>query len=230
MSLTVALNTAVSGLFANQQAIAATSENIANVNTADFTRREATFYTDAIPDQFAGVNVDIARAAADRFLQGAGYRAGADAAGASVVSQSLSRIEASLGAPGENVSYANALDDAFAALASAAANPSSLAARADALAALDAAFAAFDRTAGAIDTEIAAATARLQSDAERANALLADIHRLNAVVPDSAGAADLIDARLTELSKLISISVTRNDQGQATVSAADGTRLASAGG
>jgi flagellar hook-associated protein 1 FlgK len=230
MSLTVALNTAVSGLFANQQAIAATSENVANVNTADFTRREATFYTDAIPDQFAGVSVEITRAAVDRFLQAGGYRSASEAAAASAISDALSRIDASHGAPGENISYANALDDAFAALVAAASNPSSLAARADALAALDAAFAAFGRTQEAIDSEIAGAEGRLAADISRVNALLADIHRLNAIVPDSAGAGDLLDARLAELSKLVSINVSRNDLGQAIVSAGDGTVIASAGG
>lgn len=230
MSLTVALNTAVSGLFANQTAIAATSENIANVNTADFARREATFYADAIPDQFSGVSVEIARAAVDRFLQGAFYSGSADAASANAVADALAAVDASLGAPGENISYANALDEAFAALAQLAANPSSIAARADALAALDNAFAAFGRTLDAIDNERAGAASRLDADVSRANALLADIYRLNAVVPDSPGAGDLIDARLAELSKLLSISVTRNDQGQVTVAGADGTALARPGG
>jgi flagellar hook-associated protein 1 FlgK len=230
MSLTVALNTAVSGLFANQTAIAATSENIANVNTANFARREATFRTDAIPDQVSGVSVEIARAAVDRFLQGAFYAGGADAAAATALADALAAIEASLGAPGENLSYANALDDAFAALAALAANPASIAARADALAALDDAFAAFGRTQDAIDNERAGALSRLSADVARANELLADIYRLNAVVPDSPGAGDLIDARLAELSRLLSISVTRNDQGQATVAGADGTILARPGG
>ncbi|MGE0409447.1 MAG: flagellar basal body protein, partial [Amphiplicatus sp.] len=98
MSLNVALNTAVSGLFANQTAIAATSENIANAGTPDYVRRKAAFSADAIPGQFAGVNVEIARAAADRFLQGAYYRSGADAARAGAVAESLSRVESSLGA------------------------------------------------------------------------------------------------------------------------------------
>jgi flagellar hook-associated protein 1 FlgK len=230
MSLIVALNTAVSGLFANQRAIAATSENVANVNTPDFSRRETTFYTDAIPDQFAGVSVDIARAAVDRFLQGAGYRGASAAAGSSVIAEALSRIDASLGPPGENISYANLLDEAFAALASLAANPSSLATRADALSALDEAFAGFNRTLDAIAAEGASATSRLDADIARANALLEDIHRLNAVVPDSAGAGDLLDARIKELSRLVSITVSRNDLGQATIAARDGTVLASGGG
>jgi flagellar hook-associated protein 1 FlgK len=230
MSLNVALNTAVSGLFANQKAIAATSENIANVNTPDYTRRKAHFYADAIPDQFAGVDVDIVRAAVDRFIQGAAYRGGADAAMATAIADALSRVEASLGAPGDDISFSNLLDEAFAALTTLAANPSSLAAKADALDALNQAFAAFARTQNAIANEIAGADGRLAIDLERVNALLEEVYRLNTNVPDSPGSADLLDARLTELSKLISIQVTRNDLGQATVAASDGTVLASAGG
>jgi flagellar hook-associated protein 1 FlgK len=176
------------------------------------------------------VTVDIQRAAVDRFIKSAFYRGGADAANAGISAQALSRVEASLGAPGENISYANALDDAFAALTALAANPSSLAAKADALAALDAAFRSFGRTLDAIATEVDAAGARLSADIERANALLEDVFRLNAVAPDSPGAADLLDARLSELSRLLSISVARNDLGQVTVSAADGTILAGPGG
>ncbi len=230
MSLNVALNVALSGLFANQKAIAATSENIANVNTPDYTRRKAHFYAEAIPDQFAGVDVEIARAAVDRFIQGAAYRGGADAAAATAVADALSRVEASLGAPGEDISFSNLLDEAFAALTTLAANPSSLAAKADALEALNQAFASFARTQNAITNEINGADGRLAIDVERANALLEEIYRLNANAPDSPGSADLLDARLTELSRLISIQVTRNDLGQATVAASDGTVLASPGG
>jgi flagellar hook-associated protein 1 FlgK len=230
MSLSVALNVAVSGLLANQQAIAATSENIAKVNTADFARRESTFYAGAIPDQFAGVSVEIARAAVDRFLQAAAHSGSADAGASRAIADAFERIEATFGAPAENISYAHKLDEAFAALATLAANPSSLAAKADALEALDAAFAAFARTQQAVADEGLAAEARLSLDIERANALLADIHRLNQIVPDSAGAADLIDARLSELARLLSINVTRSELGQVSVAAADGTVIADAGG
>ncbi|MEQ8179705.1 MAG: flagellar hook-associated protein FlgK [Amphiplicatus sp.] len=227
--LNVALNTAVSGLFANQQAIAATSENIANVNTADYTRREARFFTDAITGQFAGVDVNIVRAAVDRFLQGATYRSLADASATNAIAEGLARVEASLGAPGDNISFANELDRAFAALTTLGANPSSPAAKAEAVSALDAAFAAFSRTRAAIVTETQAADAQISLDIDRANALLKEVWRLNSVVPESDGAADLLDARLSELSKLISITVTRNESGQVEVSAG-GQTLANAGG
>ncbi len=230
MSLNVALNTAVSGLFANQRAIAATSENIANVNTPNFSRREAHFSTDAIQNQFSGVNVEIARAAVDRFLQGAVYGGNADVAAASAIADALSRIEAPLGAPGDNISYANKLDEAFAALTLLSANPSSIAARADALQSLQAAFDAFSRTGAAINDESGNTLGRLTQDVSRANALLDEIYRLNQVAPNSAGAADLIDQRLSELSSLLSIVVTRSNDGRVEVSTADGTVLANSAG
>ncbi len=230
MSLTVALNTAVSGLIANQQAIGATSENIANVNSPDFARRKVSFFTDAIPNQFAGVNVEVARAAANRFLQASGYGANADAASSSVVAEAIARVEASLGAPADNLSFADKLNEAFAAFAELSASPSSDAAKAVAVAALDAAFGAFSRTLDAIDSEITATDARLDAQAARANALLAEIYQLNQIVSESNGAGDEIDARLRELSSLIDISVSRADDGRVTVSTVDGQLLANAGG
>ncbi len=230
MSLTVALNTAVSGLFANQAAIAATSENIANVNTPDFARREANFFTDAIPGQFAGVSVEITRAGANRFLQSAGFASQSDAASLSAIADALARVEASLGTPGDNADFATKLSEAYASFAELSAAPNSVAAKAVAISKLDAAFAAFSRTLGAIDAEATAADARLEAQAARASQLLEDIFNLNQIVPDSNGAGDEIDARLTELSTLINISVSRSDDGRVTVSTGDGRLLANAGG
>jgi flagellar hook-associated protein 1 len=230
MSLSVALSTAVSGLFANQTAIAATSENIANVNTPSFSRREARFETDAIPNQFAGVDVEIVRAAADRFLQAASFGASAGAARTKAIADALSAIEASLGAPGDNISFAHRLDEAFAKLTALGANPSSTVARADALAALQEAFDAFARTGAAVAAEGTAAEGRLATDAVRANALLEEIYRLNQTVSRSAGAADLIDQRLTELSSLLPVSVARGDDGRVSVSLTSGAILVNSAG
>ncbi len=230
MSLTVALSTAVSGLFANQTAIAATSENIANVNSPNFSRREARFQTDAIPNQFAGVDVEIVRAAADRFLQSASFGATADAAAADAIAAALSAVEASLGAPGDNISFANRLDEAFAALTALGANPSSTVAKADALSALQESFDAFARTSGAVAEESSASLGRLNQDVARANALLEEIFRLNQSVSQSPGAADLIDQRLTELSSLVSIAVERGADGRVSVSLPNGALLVNSAG
>jgi len=230
MSLAAALNTAVSGLLAQQQAIAATSENIANVNSPDFARRQVNFFENGAPSQFSGVSVEISRAGADRFLQAASYRASSDAASLNVIAEALARLETSLGAPGDNLSFANKLDDAFAAFAELSAFPSSLAAKTVAANALADAFAAFARTTGAIDGEITAADARLEAQIARVNALLEEIFRLNQSVADGNGAGDVIDGHLQELSSLIDIAVSRADDGRVTVATADGRLLANAGG
>ena len=209
MSLAAALNTAVSGLLAQQQAIAATSENIANVNSPDFARRQVNFFENGAPSQFSGVSVEIARAGADRFLQAASYDASSDAASSNLIAEALARIEATLGAPGDNLSFANKLDEAFAAFAELSASPSSSAAKTVAVNALNEAFAAFARTTDAIDGEITAADARLQSQIERANALLEEIFRLNQNVASSNGAGDVIDGHLRERASLIERSGTR---------------------
>ncbi|MEM8770920.1 MAG: flagellar hook-associated protein FlgK [Pseudomonadota bacterium] len=228
--LTVALNTALSGLFAHQQAIAATSENIANVNSADFSRREANFFTDAIPNQFAGVSVEIARAGSNRFLQSAGFAAQADAGALNAIADALANVEASLGAPGDNLDFANALNEAYASFAQLSAAPNSIAARAVAIADLDAAFNAFSRTLDAIDSEVSASDARIETQTARANALLENIFILNQIVSDEGGAGDAIDAAVRELSTLLNISVSRADDGRVTVATADGQVLAGPGG
>lgn len=228
--LTSALSTAVSGLFAQQQAIAATSENIANVNTKHFARRETHFLTDAIPNQFSGVSVEIMRAGVNRYLQGAGFDSASDQGAATVIADALARIESTLGAPGDNQSFANKLDEAFAAFALLSAAPNSVAAKAQAIGALDSAFAAFSRTLQAIDGEAAAADARLDTQIARANTLLEDIFNLNQIAPESNSAGDELDARLRELSGLMDIKVSRADDGRVTVSLSDGRLLANAGG
>jgi len=230
MSLNVALNVAVSGLFANQRAIAATSENIANANTADFTRREVSFATDAIPNQFSGVSVDVARAATNRFLQNSVFSSNSDAAGATLTAEALSRIETSLGAPGDNISFANRLGEAFASLASLSSTPNSDAAKADALFALEEAFSAFGRTLDVIDTEAINSVSQLTQTLARANVLLEEIFDLNQIAAESDGAQDLINARATELSSLIPINVVAGDDGRVAVSTTGGTVLANTGG
>ncbi|MGF1543543.1 MAG: flagellar hook-associated protein FlgK [Parvularculaceae bacterium] len=225
MSLTATLNIATSGLLANQQALAATSENIANVNTENFSRRDVDFIADAVPGQFSGVRADVAREGANRFLQASAFDARSDDAASRAVADALARVEASLGAPGDNLSFANALADAFAAFATLAATPSSTAARADAVSRLDAAFASFNATLDAIDAESAQALAGLQDDVAATNALLEDLFALNRIAPESGGAGDQIDAGLAELADNLPIVVTRDETGRASVTTTTGLTL-----
>ena len=229
MSLNVALNVAVSGLFANQRAISATSENIANVNTPDFVRRETTFVADAIPDQFSGVTAEVARASTNSFLASSFYTSNAENAAASISADALSRVETSLGAPGDNTSFANRLAEAFASLTSLSAIPTSEAAKAEALFSLEEAFRAFGRTQDAIAGEQNNATTQIGQSVSTANSLLNEIFNLNQIASQSDGARDLISTRVGELSALLPISATFDDDGRAEISTTDGILLVNTG-
>ena len=78
MSINSAMLSGVSGLITNSSALAAISDNIANVNTAGYVRK-ITDQTAAVTTGFgAGVEVSRVRLATDRFLQAASLSAGAD--------------------------------------------------------------------------------------------------------------------------------------------------------
>ena len=68
MSLSLAIQTALSGLQANQSALQVTSNNISNVNTPGFTRKTIEFEARRLADVGAGVNVSTISRNVDEFL------------------------------------------------------------------------------------------------------------------------------------------------------------------
>lgn len=230
MSLTTILNIATSGVLAQQTAIAATSENIANVTTPDFTRRSVNFSADPVTGQFSGVRADIVRDVANQFLQGAAFSSTADADAAQAVSEALTRIVDSLGRTGDNLSFANQVDEALASLARLGANPSSLAAQTEAVAQLDSALEAFARTRSVIDDEQARAQSSLDGDITQANTILQQIFALNGQIAASGASgggasSDALSTQLTALASLLPVTVTRDDIGRATVTTTGGRQL-----
>jgi len=114
------------------------------------------------------------------------------------------------------------------------ASPASPAAQAEAVANLDAAFAAFARTQSTIQGEIDQATTGLGFEVERVNQLLEDVFILNTQIAASgdnaSGPQDALSARISELSELLSIDVSRDDIGRATIATGEGRILANASG
>ena len=68
MTLTLALRTALSGLSATQTALQTTSQNITNVNTEGYSRKDVTFTTRTVNGTGAGVNIANVDRVVDEFL------------------------------------------------------------------------------------------------------------------------------------------------------------------
>ena len=78
MTLNSILNTATSGLQANQAALRVTSNNISNVNTPDYHRRLVDFAPRLTGGALSGVTIDEIRRMADDYLARAATAANGD--------------------------------------------------------------------------------------------------------------------------------------------------------
>jgi len=228
MSLSSIINIASSGLLAQQTAIAATSENVTNATTPGFEPRVVSFETAPVAGRFSGVSAEVTRAGADRFLQSASFESVSRRASTDARAGALARISDSLGTLDDASSFAARSETAISALAALGNDPSSPVLAGDAIAALNRAFDAFATTQSAITAEIDRAGTLLASYIEEANGLLAEIDRLNRQIGASGGetaSADVLTARLGDLSELAAISVRRDDLGRATVTLETGQTL-----
>ena len=123
MSLTIALQTATSGLQAAQAGLSAVSDNIANVNTPGYTRK-AIVQQQLVVDG-RGVGVDVTGVAESPIsTQTASLTAGSDAS-QHVFSQFLDNAQSLFGDPSGGDYYFNLPDQISAAFATLANDPSS---------------------------------------------------------------------------------------------------------
>ena len=99
MSLNIALQTATSGLQAAQAGLSAVSDNIANVNTPGYVRKQIIQEQQVVAGRGAGVDVTGVQRITNQYLQSASLAASADSSRYSIVSQFLDNAQALFGDP-----------------------------------------------------------------------------------------------------------------------------------
>lgn len=107
MSLTLALNNALSGLNVSQKAMSVLSNNVANANTPGYSRQVAELSPQVIGGQGAGARVDQIVRRIDSFLNRATQEQASQVEQAAAVSEYMSRIQVMMGRPGGT----NSLDE-----------------------------------------------------------------------------------------------------------------------
>lgn len=230
MSLTSIMNIGLSGLTASQTALRTVSNNVANVNTEDFARRETQFVSQSTAGVGNGVSV-ATRRIADQFLAAAAYRAAGDAGAGEVLGAATEHLSALIGAPGDEYGLSARLNTVTASAIDLSAGDSEIARRAF-LDAID----AFFRSTATVESELVAMRrenlSSLESAVAEANRLTGIIARTNAEIAaatlrgEAAGAAlDRRASALSALGDLLSIRTRTEPNAMISVSLAGGMEL-----
>ena len=218
------LNIGSSALAAAQASIATTSHNIANVNTAGYSRQEAVLQTAG--GQYTGsgffgngVQVDTVRRIYDAFLAKASQSASATSQADQVRAQGLNALDSLFADPDTGVGAA--VDALFSAAGDLAARPSDLSTRQAFVSSAASLATRLSSLGSQIVSQQADADTQLKTDATQVNSQIADIARLNGQIAlaQSTGQApnDLLDQRDAALQTLNSLIETHS------VAQSDGT-------
>lgn len=235
MSISLMINNAVGALQANQTAIGVTANNIANVNTEDYARREVFLGAKIAGDQLAGVEISEIRRIVNNFLSRElmSSASGMQYYGTKEVFHD--RVQAMIGRPDDELSLAGRLTTLMAQFNEVSVDPTSMPRRADLLSDL----VQLTNTIGSLADNFQ----QLRTDADQqfsekvsvVNQLTQEIFDLNVKIQRSvlaggepSGLEDHRDVALKKLAGLMDITVTFEPSGRANVSTASGVSLVGA--
>lgn len=232
MSIDAIINSSLSGLFTSQAALGVTSNNIANVNTEDYSRLKIATSALVLRGEAAGVEIDKIYRVVDTYLNSA-YRKAISSSGQYEIQASFhDRIQGQLGAPDSESSLAARLNQVYTSLADLALNPSDTLRRQGWLADIDSTLQGVSQLAETIQVLRGDASLRIADQIEVLNIQLERVHTLNPLIAaeklsgNSGGALEgEMDSALAEISKYISINVNYNADGTVIVSGDTGQIL-----
>jgi len=236
MSLSVALNTATSGLQAAQAGLRAVSDNIANVNTPGYVRKTVDQQQLVANGVGMGVKISGVKRVTDQYLQMASLTAGSDASRWSAVSQYLDNAQGLFGNPSGDNFFFSRLDDIWSSFAAAADDPSSSLSRSQAISNVEDFLSESTRINSQVVELGHTVDAQVDADVSRANDLLKEINRLNVDVTraklgggDASGSENMQSQLIDELSTLMNLRVAERSQGGVTIRSTEGVMLAGDG-
>ncbi len=231
MSIGTIMNTGLSALAANQQALKVTSTNVANVNTVGYSRLDVQFISRQSSGGLSGVEIEVTRIA-NAYLAAAEMRGAADVASADMLSQLMDRAQGLLGDPSDSSTVFAALDPVFASFGALSVDPSSALRRSSALSDLQTLLSQLDTTSEELAALRNEAHSRIMASMEEANSLMTGIARLNTSIQRStvagiaASEAETEQSRMIDrLSEIIDIRIQKRTLGGVEVRTTDGMLL-----
>lgn len=233
MTLSIALQSATSGLMAAQTGLRTVSDNIANVNTPGYVRKTVDQQQLTVNGMGQGVQVIGVRRVTDQYLELASLTAGSDSGRWGAYSQYLDNAQSLFGDPSTAGSFFNGLDKVYAAFSSAANDPSnnllrsqSVATVQDFLSQADHINTQLGQLNTTVDTRISADVAQVNGLLTQISGLNSDISRAKLVNADASGAENIQSQLLDQLSNLLNVKVAYRDGGGVDVRSPEGVLLA----
>ena len=225
------MQTGLSALSANQQALKATSTNVANVNTTGYSRLGVQFTSTEASGGVAGVQVDIKRIA-NAYLAAAEMKSSSEVSSADMLAQFMDRAQGLLGDPSASGSVFATLDPVFSGFGALAVDPSSALRRSDALSNLQTMLAQFSDTFSQVGDLREEANARAIGAMQEANTLMTGIAKLNVTIQSTTIAGAAASQAQTEqqtmldrLSQIMDIRTQQRPLGGVEVRTTDGLLL-----
>lgn len=231
MSISSALQGALSGLKATQAGIDVVSQNVANAGSVGYTRRVLTTTAQLSGTQTTGVNVVGAERVLDSLVQRQLRLENAGASYTGVKATYHGALDAMFDAPGATGSLPNLVNGLSSAIGGLVTNPSSYGSQTSALSAASDLASSLNSLSGQVqslrqDTEDA-----LARSVTKASGLLGQIATLSGRMandPANAASPGLQDARdglIDQLSQLMDLKVTQRDDGRLSISTTGGLQL-----
>jgi flagellar hook-associated protein 1 FlgK len=234
------LNIAKSGLSAQQAVLAATSNNITNVNTEGYTRRRVDLRENSSQQVGLalgrGVNAEAVERLGDEFLEKVLRTAAGEQEYASVQEELLSRAQGMFGISGELTTIGSALEDFFGSLSDLTVSPADQELRVNVLNAANSLTTSINRSYQSLADLQREADDRMSAEIENLNQISEELVGLNLSIRqiESAGQVaaperDRRDLLLKEMSEIVDIRVVEDNTSQILVYLPNGFNLVSAG-
>lgn len=213
MSLSIALQNAISGLHLNQRALDVTSQNIANVNTEGYSRKIVNQAAVIIEGQGSGVSISSIERQINEYLVKDLRQQISAYSQATELNDSYGRMQDLFGAPGSDTSLGFALSDLASRFQALAVSPESSSLTTEITAQALLLTQQFNRAAGDIQDLRAEADINISNAVTQINSQLSQVQVLNIRIAEnealSLGTSELRDQRdvlLNDMSEFIDIN------------------------
>lgn len=231
MGLSQALNTAISGLRANQAALALVSSNVANAETPGYVRKTVTQIQTVAGDsanvRITGVNREL-----DTYIQKQVLTETSGAAYADVRSKVLANLQGVYGDPSSKGTIGATFNNLTSALQALSTSPDSLAARSNVINAAQSLAQQLNSTTQGIQSLRSNAESAIGNSVDTVNNALKQIATINTQLLGTSGndaaSAALLDQRdqyVTQLSQMMDVRVVANGNNQINVFTNSGVQL-----